>query len=749
MYTINLEDVDKDTKNVGRKASCLGELKKIGLNVPDGFIVTSDAFELFIKENNLNVKIKSLLSNINFNDISSVKRASKEIQNAILNGCVPKDVETSIKEAYIELSVGKEVKKVGGFALDLIKAGRETVVCVRPSPFTDDSSSYAGILKAVMNVRGERKIVNSVKDVWASLYTPEAIFYRKERRMDMFSNMGVIVQKMVNANRSGVVFSIDPIEKDQTKIVIEAGFGLGDPIVSGLIRPDMYIVNKSDGNIVKKYINRKVWEKRMNKSTGNVVMERVSEQKKNISSLNENDIKVILEITLKIEEHFKFPQNIEWCEERGKLFIVQTRPITGLNNIKNIPTSPKDGEYVVKGISVLPIQSKGKIKTISNKSELEILSCEDIILSKFFTIEMIPYLKKVRGIITDEGGITSIPSILAREFMVPLVFGTVNALSMLNDGQMVIIESDGSIYRVKDEDNREMFEFRNEIEHTKRIDILDTKFTATDIMLHLKTPQIEESIKTKIDGVGMLRIDRCLLKENINLISIAMENPADLMNKIEEMIGGIAKNFHPKPVWYRLAEMPVDEKNPFLGVRGFRFSYIHPNVFRCEIEALRKLYERGIDNIGLLIPFISTIDELRKAKEVIHFNIKLGLCIDTPASAISIEDFCKEGIDFVLVNLETLSQLILGVEKNHPKLSYLYTETSPAVIKLVSKISNICRNYKVKTSVICDSIVDPNVSLKIVETGIDSISVEPEHLEQAMLSIAKAERKILLKKLRE
>jgi pyruvate,water dikinase len=769
MYAISLDKVERETKNAGRKASNLGELIKLGLNVPEGFVLTSDAFDLFLKENELSKKIGSALSQIDFNDVSSIKKASSGIQNAILNGNMPRKVEQSIKEAYEELSVGREVKKVGGFALDLVKAGRETVVCVRPSPFADDSLSFAGQMRAEMNVKGNGRIINTVKKVWASLYTPGAIFYRKEKGMDNMPSTAVIIQKMVNADKSGVIFSVDPAEGDQSKIVIEAGFGLGDPVVSGLIRPDAYIIEKSEGNILKKTINKKLWEKRVDKSTGNVIMERLPESRMNMPVLSESDVKTLLDTTMKIEGHFKFPQNIEWCKERGRIFIVQSRAVTGLNSKEAAGRDgdQKEGESVVKGIHAFPSRARGNVRVISNQTDLDMVTENDILLSKFFSLEMVPYLRKVRAVITDEGGITSIPSILAREFDVPLLFGAASAVSALKSGQGITIGSDGGVYCTRSgieaglqkpepgQENVPGFGESPEIPSQQSIggggnsDLLDTRFTATEIMLRLSSPQVDETFRDKADGVGILRLEDVLTEGGKNPVAMAKENPSELVNIIAEAVGKVARTFHPRPVWYRSLEMGDESgRNPIIGVRGFRFSFLNPDVFRCEIEALKNLYNSGLDNIGLLLPFVSAVGEFRKAKEVIGFNIKLGVSIETPASALSIEEFCKEGVAFVSVDLDTLSQLVLGVEKNHPKVSYLYSQTSRPVMDLIAKVYGVCRKHNVMVSVTGESIADPAVAEAIIESGADSISVAPEAIEPARTSVAKAERRILLKKLR-
>jgi len=310
---------DLNTKDIllaGGKGANLGELTKIGIPVPPGFVILANAFERFLEENDINVEIERIWERMNVEDIESVEESSEILRDLILKGKMPKDIENEIFNAFKKL--------------------RAKYVAVRSSATTEDSKidSWAGELETYLNTTKENLIEN-VKRCWASLFTPRALFYRAKRNlMDKKVSVAVVVQKMVQSEVSGVCFTVHPVIKDRNQMVIEACWGLGEILVQGKITPDSYVIDKSKiKNQKSKFIldkNINPQEKMIVKVNGGTKEVKVPKEKIKKQKLSDNQIRKLAKICLKIENHYKDPQDIEWAFEKNKFYIVQTRPITAL-----------------------------------------------------------------------------------------------------------------------------------------------------------------------------------------------------------------------------------------------------------------------------------------------------------------------------------------------------------------------------------------------------------------------------------
>ncbi|MEM4266761.1 MAG: PEP/pyruvate-binding domain-containing protein, partial [Candidatus Nanoarchaeia archaeon] len=324
----------KDVPLVGGKGANLGEMYNAGLPIPPGFAVTSEAFQKFIQGTKIDKQIFQILDNTNVDENDELDAASAKIKSIIMNTPMHQDLKEEIKEAYENLNVDEEVVKAGGQALDIIKSGREQVfVAVRSSATAEDlpSASFAGQQETFLNIRGVNKLLEAVQKCWASLYTPRAIYYRVKNNFPHEKVLiSVIVQKMVMSEKSGVMFSINPATNNENEIMIEAGWGLGEAVVSGAISPDQYIVDKQTLELKEKMIREQTWMYDLDTNLGYTVKRDIPEYKKKKQKLNETEIKRLSELAIKIEEHYGAPQDIEYAIEGNQIFIVQSRPVTTL-----------------------------------------------------------------------------------------------------------------------------------------------------------------------------------------------------------------------------------------------------------------------------------------------------------------------------------------------------------------------------------------------------------------------------------
>jgi len=758
MYTKRLSSVSWEDKNVGNKAANIGELMKIGMPVPPGFVITSDGFEKFLKVNKIDGKIRDILSKINTENITDVYNRCGQIRELILKANMPDFLEREIKEQYEELSIGQNVKDIGKVALDIIKAGREhEPVAIRSSPLVEDIrvSSYSGQLIYSLNVAGIDNIFTAIKKSWASLFSPRMIFYRKARNIEGILLMGIIVQKMVNPEKSGVLFTADPVSNDTSKIIIDSAWGLSDSVIYGHVKPDNYIVEKQSETVVKRSIGRKKTMHIRDPLKGGTKIENVLEDKVEATVLEAHEISRLVELSKRIENNYNGqPQNIEWCSERGRIFIVESKPIKSANM-----TPPDDLNInlpsVTKGITVSPGHIEGKVRIVLNKSDISKIEQDDVIVSRNIQPDMIPIMNKVSGIITDEGSYTGYTSVISREFGIPCVIRTDNATSILRDEQMVTMDAfNGIIY--SNEAQPQISQDVSRITEPQEImESVEDDITGTSVMLNISTSNIENETIQKSDGIGLFRSEHILTSMGRRPVTLSRTNPEELISIITSTINRIAET---REFWYRsfdvltddledYTEYEVREKNPIMGWHGIRRSLDQPEILRCEIEAMRRLYSQGRTNIGLILPFVTRPEEIRNVKSMITFPLKLGISVDSPASALRIEELCKEGIDHVSINLSLLSQLTLGVDTENPKISRHYSELDPSVIHLIKHVVKSCRSYRIKTS-ITNSTFDDRMLEEFVKTGVDIISVDSDTFHSIKPTLSRIERRLLLEHMR-
>jgi len=313
MFTRFFKEISKnDAAIAGGKGASLGEMTQAGLPVPPGFVVLSEGFNQFLKETDLGVEIEAIFDSINHEDIASVEHASEKIQSLILNAQMPEDIKREIEVAFGKLGAD--------------------FVAVRSSATAEDSSaaSWAGELESYLNTT-EDTLLDAVKKCWASLFTPRAIFYRFEKEMHKeHVAVAVVVQKMIQSEVSGITFTVHPVTEDYNQMVIEAGYGLGEAIVGGMITPDTYVVNKEGLLIEDKNISQQ--EMMIVRSATGNEEKTVSLAKQELQKISDEQIMELSKICIAIENHYCFPCDIEWAYENGKFYIVQSRPITTLNS---------------------------------------------------------------------------------------------------------------------------------------------------------------------------------------------------------------------------------------------------------------------------------------------------------------------------------------------------------------------------------------------------------------------------------
>lgn len=750
-----LKDISKDDiALVGGKAANLGEMLRFGIPVPSGFVITSTAYQYFIDYNQLGEKINFYLKSLDVNDPIQLSESSKLIINLIKKSIVPKELTRLIFSFYDKLC-------------GLFSSSR--FVAVRSSATAEDlpHASFAGQQETFLNVNGEANLVEKVRECWASLFSPRAIFYRQQHKFDHFKvKICVVVQKMIQADKSGVMFTVDPIFGNKQKIIIEAIKGLGELIVQGSVTPDHYEVNKSTWKIIKKQINKQQFALIKKRGINQKIKLKKSEFLK--QKISDRQIIELAKLGKIIQQHYLFPQDVEWAIEKNKIYITQTRPITTLKKKKKALKRVKDLPLplLLKGESASPGIASGSARIIFKPADLQSLKKGEILVARMTSPDFVPAMKRASAIITDEGGQTSHAAIVSRELGIPCIVGTLKATKIIKNKMVLTIDAnEGKIY------HGFLPSVKKNIENQNKENLVDnTTFslhTATKLYINLAEPESAAYLALKnVDGVGLLRAE-------FMISQLIKYHPKKLIEKKQEElfvkllsqgIAQICQAFNPRPVIYRTTDFKTNEyanliggekyepheANPFIGFRGaIRYLY-NPKVFAMEIKAIKTVREKlNLKNLWLMLPFIRTIDELKKIKKILsdyHLTrsstFKLYLMVEVPSNVILIEDFIKIGLDGVSIGSNDLTMLILGVDRDNPQLAKFFNENDPAVLWALERVIKIAKKNNIDVS-ICGQAPSlyPKLVEKLVNWGITSISVNPDKIEETRRIIYQAELK--------
>ncbi|MBS3162799.1 phosphoenolpyruvate synthase [Candidatus Woesearchaeota archaeon] len=408
--------MNKDSNPIaGGKGANLGIMYNLGLPVPPGFVVTSYSFKHYIQVSGLDKKIFGKLKKLNVENNDQLQETSKWIQEQIVTTPMPDAVREEIIEAYEEMDVN------GSKVENLMKGGNGALVAVRSSATAEDQAdaSFAGQQASFMNVKGHRELIAHVLACWASLYTARAIYYRvKNNYPHEKVYIAVVVQKMINSDSAGVMFSVNVVTNDTKEILIEAAYGLGEAVVSGSITPDEFVLDKKTLDVKSKKIAKKTWMYvRDPKTFENIKKMDVPKDLQEESCLKSSEIQKLAELAIKIEKHYGKPQDIEFAIEKGKLYIVQSRPVTTLNKevkkdvVANAKIAKgdielKDATMLVSGLPASFGVGKGKVVMVRDLADLKKVMNGDILVARMTTPDMVPAMQRASGIVTDEGGST-------------------------------------------------------------------------------------------------------------------------------------------------------------------------------------------------------------------------------------------------------------------------------------------------------------------------------------------------------
>ncbi len=752
-FVVWFGDVGKeDVAIVGGKGANLGEMTQAHFPVPPGFIVTADAYWQFLDENKLQGKIRTILEDLDVSKSALLDKASKDIARLITRSPFPKPLAHEIMNAYFALGKGKSLQ-----------------VAVRSSATAEDlpGASFAGQQATFLNVRGEAELIEKVKEAWASLFTARAIFYRATQHFDHFKvGIAIPVQKMIESDASGVMFTIDPVTNDKRKVVIEAILGLGELIVQGAVTPDHYEVDKKNDEITVKQVE--VQEKKMVRKGEENSMVTLTKQEGGKQKITDREIQKLADLGKKLEKHYYFPQDAEWAIEKGNIYIVQTRPVTTIGKELRITNNELRIKQTIllKGDAASPGIAFGPVQILSSAKEIHKISTGEVLVAEQTNPDYVPAMRKTVAIVTERGGRTSHAAIVSRELGIPAVVGAAGARKILKDGMVITVNgSTGEIY--KGAIRSELKTGNSMINQHKNTNVK----TATKVYVNLAQPtRVKEVAKMNADGVGLLRAEFMMAEIGVHPKKIIADRKQKMfIETLSAHLETFCTHFNPRPVVYRAndfktneyrnlrggASYEPEEPNPMLGFRGAARYIADPAVFELELEAIKMVRNKmGYKNLWLMIPFVRTPEELLGVKKIIagsgllrSSSFKLWMMVEIPTNVIRLEDFLDVGIDGVSIGSNDLTMLMLGTDRDNSEVAHDFSELDPSVLWALEHVVRTCVKKGVTASICGQAPSDyPDLVNKLVSWGITSVSVNPDAVDQVRETVYEAEKKLVGKR---
>ena len=787
----------KDVGLVGGKNSSLGEmytnLVSQGVNVPNGFATTSEAYFHFLDSTGLAKQIEVILKDVDVHNLKSLQEKGKKIRELIVKAILPQDLQNDIVKAYSELSKSYNVAN--------------TDVAVRSSATAEDlpGASFAGQQETFLNITGPQNVLEAVKKCYASLFTDRAIVYRQEMGFGHTKvGLSAGVQKMVRSDlgASGVMFSCDTESGFGDVVLINASLGLGENVVLGRVEPDQYYVfettlKKGFRPIIEKKLGSKLIKmiydlpagrqvKIGQRTTKNIA---TSKKEREQFILTDDEILQLAKWSMQIENHYKKPMDMEWAKDgkENKLYIVQARPETvqskkNLNVLEDYILELRENKKILaQGMSVGSKIGSGKANKIMSAKDITKFKKGEVLVTGMTDPDWVPAMKLASAIITDQGGRTAHAAIVSRELGIPCIVGSHNATKVIKTGTQVTVDCSGGEHGVV---YQGIIPFK-----INTTDISKLQKPKTKISMNLADPSQAFNLSfIPNDGVGLAREEFIIantikihpnalinykkqkpaVKKQINALILGYKNPIDFyVDKLAEGIGKIGAAFYPKQVIVRFSDFKTNEyrqliggelyepkeENPMMGFRGASRYYNEKfkDAFILECRAIKKVREEfGIDNVQVMVPMCRTIEEGKKVIGIIERaglargqnNLKIYVMCEVPSNVILAKEFL-EIFDGFSIGSNDLTQLTLGLDRDNSEIISVANEKNEAVKISIIRAIQACKDAG-KYSGICGQAPSdfPDFAEWLVEQGIESISLNPDSIIKTTMVVVEKEKQV-------
>jgi len=775
---LGMDDVD----TVGGKNASLGEmissLKNKGVQVPDGFATTADAYRQFISYQGLNDRIQQSLDALDVEDVNALAKTGAEIRQAILDTPFPNDLDEAIEAAFADLQQGNS----------------QLSVAVRSSATAEDlpDASFAGQQETFLNIKGIDNVKVAVKEVFASLFNDRAIAYRVHKGYDDGGiALSAGIQRMVRSETgsAGVMFTMDTESGFDGVVFITGSYGLGETVVQGSVNPDEFYVSKralSSGHLP--ILRRNRGSKAIKMIYGEEASAGLSVKTVDVDeaeclrfSISDDEVVELAKQAVIIEQHYGRPMDIEWAKDGddGKLYIVQARPET-VNSQQSSNTVERyllkeRAEVLCEGRSIGQRIGQGPVRLINDISQMDQVQPGDVLVTDMTDPDWEPVMKRAAAIVTNRGGRTCHAAIIARELGIPAVVGCVDATQKLQDGAAVTVscaEGDSG------------FIYNGALDFAiSKSDVGNMPELPFKIMMNVGNPDRAFAFQALPNaGVGLARLEFIInrmigihpkallnfdklsdkLQQTISKRIAGYASPVDFyIDKLVEGIATLGAAFAPKRVIVRMSDFKSneyahligggdyepDEENPMIGFRGAS-RYIKPDFVDCfalECVALKRVREEmGLDNVEVMIPFVRTPDEARQVVDLLaehglkrgENGLKLIMMCELPANALIAEQFLQY-FDGFSIGSNDLTQLTLGLDRDSALVAHLFDERNDAVKSLLSSAIKACKKENKYVGICGQGPSDhPDFARWLMEQGIDSVSLNPDSVLDTWLYLA-------------
>lgn len=760
----------EDVALVGGKSSSLGEMtSSTNVPVPYGYATTAHGYRFFMEQTGLEEKIKAELSKLDDVENSALLREiCFNIRQLIVNAEMPKELADAIEKAYVEL--GEKVGEPNPF------------VAVRSSATAEDlpDASFAGQQDTYLNVRGADVVIQKVKECYASTFTDRATYYRVKQGFDhMTVALSAAIQMMVFSKAAGVMFTVNLVDGDDSSILIEGSWGLGEYVVQGTVTPDNFTVDKKSLTIKDRMINDKNVAL-VRKPEGDCVEVRIPEEQAKAQVISDEQVIELAKYALAIEKHYGCYMDMEWGvdERTNKIWILQARPETVWSRKQKpgkseapMTATTTTREIVVKGLPASPGKVAGKAHVILDPADIDSFKEGEILVTTMTAPDWVPAMKKAKAIVTDAGGMTCHASIVSRELGIPCIVGTKSrsqeSTLCIKTGQEITVDAtNGIVYDGILEDAVKKEEQSAAPVATEFIPV-----TGTKVYMNLGDPDLAEKYGVlPCDGIGLMReefIWTTFIHEHpLHLIETGRSQFA--IDTLAEGMRKVCQALAPRQVVLRLSDFKSSEyrdltggdkhepheSSALLGWRGAS-RYYDPKyapAFQLELAAIRKVREEyGFKNLQVMIPFCRTVKEAAEVTRVMAENglarsadFKIWLMAEIPSNIILADQF-NQYVDGYSIGSNDLTMLILGCDRDNETVQHIYDERNLAIRRAIHHLIEVAHRDG-KTVSICGQApsVYPEFCEFLVRSGIDSISVNPDAVKSTKKMVAQLEQRLML-----